>query len=62
VLFNAAKSASRTSAWKPYYEHELAKGLSTTAAFNILARKLVRVAFALFKSEQRFDPTKLAIA
>jgi transposase len=56
LLFNAASSASRTAAWRSVYERELAKGLSRTAALVILARKLVRVAFSLFKSQATFDP------
>lgn len=56
LLFNAARSASRTSAWRPIYERELAKGLPSTAAAVVLARKLVRVAFSLFKSQTTFDP------
>jgi transposase len=62
LLFNAAMSASRTKAWSAQYAHERAKGLSRTAALNVLARKLVRVAFGLFKSDQRFDASKLALA
>jgi transposase len=62
LLFNAAMSASRTKAWKPHYEHERAKGLPRTAALNVLARKMVRVAFGLFKSDQHFDPSKIAMA
>jgi transposase len=61
LLFNAAMSASRTKAWKPQYEHERAKGLSRIAALNVLARKMVRVAFGLFKSNQHFDPSKIAL-
>ena len=56
LLFNAARSASRTPAWRPFYERELAKGLPGTAAAVVLARKLVRVAFSLFKSQTTFDP------
>ena len=62
LLFNAAMSASRTKAWKPQYEHERAKGLSRIAALNVLARKMVRVAFGLFKSNQHFDLSKIALA
>lgn len=62
LLFNAAMSASRTKVWKPHYEHERAKGLSRTAALVVLARKLVRVAFGLFKSKSSFDPSRLARA
>jgi transposase len=56
LLFNAARSACRTAAWRAVYERELAKGLSRTAALVVLARKLVRVAFSLFKSQTAFDP------
>jgi len=56
LLYNAASSASRTAAWRGIYERELAKGLPRTAALVALARKLVRVAFSLFKSQTTFDP------
>lgn len=62
LLFNAAMSASRTKAWKAHYERERAKGLPRTAALNVLARKLVRVAFGLFKSGNHFDASKIALA
>ena len=52
---NAAMSGAATKAWKGCYEHERAKGLSRTAALNVMARKMVRVAFSLFKNHQRFD-------
>jgi transposase len=56
LLFNAAMSAARTAAWRPFYERERAKGLPTTAALICIARRLVRVAFALFRNETLFDP------
>ena len=56
LLFNAAMSACRTCAWKAIYERECAKGLPRVAALNVLARKLVRVAFSLFKSGTSFNP------
>jgi len=59
LLFNAARSASRTKAWQAVYQHELSKRLSTTAALNILARKLVRVAFSLYKSQSTFDASRV---
>ena len=55
LLFNAAMSGSATKAWKGCYERERAKGLPRTAALNVLARKLVRVAFSLFKSNTMFE-------
>lgn len=62
LMFNAAMSASRTTAWKTHYERERAKGLPRIAALNVLARKLVRVAFGLFKSKQHFDAKKIVLA
>jgi transposase len=56
LLYNAAMSASRTATWRAVYERELAKGLPRTAALIVLARKLVRVAFSLFKTQSLFDP------
>lgn len=57
LLYNAAMSAARTPTWKPFYERQRAKGLSSTAAFVVLARKLVRVSYALYKHDTEFDPT-----
>jgi transposase len=59
ILFNCARAASRTRHWQPYYAAQLAKGLSSTAATVILARKMVRVAFALVKQNQPFDPERV---
>jgi transposase len=59
VLFNCARAASRTRHWQPYYVAQLAKGLSSTAATVILARKMVRVAFAVVKQNQPFDPERI---
>jgi transposase len=56
LTFNCARSAARTKLWRPYYEAQLAKGLSATAATVILARKMVRVAFALYKRREPFNP------
>lgn len=60
LLFNAAMSGAATKAWKGCYEHERAKGLPRIAALNVLARKLVRVAFSLFKNHKLFEPTLVA--
>ena len=58
LLFNCAMSAAKTRLWKPFYLQQRAKGLSTTAALVVLARKLARVAFAVFKQQTLFDPAK----
>lgn len=54
LLHNAAMSARRTNAWKPFYEAQRARGFSTTQALVMLARKLARVVFALLKSQSEY--------
>jgi transposase len=60
LLFNCARSAARMNIWRPYYQAQLAKGLSATAATVILARKMLRIAFALYKRDESFDPARWA--
>lgn len=62
LTFNAARSAARTKLWRPHYQRHLAKGLSSTAATVALARKMVRIAFALCKKDRPFDPALLAVS
>lgn len=54
LLHNAAMSARRTKAWKPFYEAQRARGFSTTQALVMLSRKLARVAFALLKNQGEY--------
>lgn len=56
LLFACAMAATRTAFWQPYYLAQRAKGLSSTAAIVILARKMLRVAFAVTKHNLPFDP------
>ncbi|WP_230164209.1 transposase, partial [Pseudomonas mediterranea] len=56
LLHNAAMSASRTAAWRGFYEALRARGLSTTQALVALARKLARVVFALLKNQSEYLP------
>lgn len=58
LLFNAARSATRTTAFRAYYERHRSRGLSTTASGVALARKLVRIAFALLSTGEYFEPRK----
>lgn len=55
LLHNAAMAASRTGAWKAWYEARKARGFSTTAALVMLARKLARVVFALLKDQSEYQ-------
>jgi len=59
TLHMCAMSASRTAAWGPYYQRQLAKGLSGTAALVILARKMARTAYSICRHNAVFDPTRL---
>lgn len=56
LLYNAAMTACRQSHWKPYYLSLRERGLSGTAALMILARKMVRVCYALLKMQVPFAP------
>lgn len=56
LLFNAAMSASKTALWRPFYQRYRDRGLPSTAALVILARKLARIAFAIVKHGTVFDP------
>lgn len=54
VLFMGARAAARLPIWKPYYQAQLDKGLASTAATVILARKLLRVAWSVYKQKAPF--------
>ena len=61
LLYAAAMSAARTKAWNGFYLAQRAKGLSTSATLIVLARKLLRMAFALFKRQCDFDSSLVAV-
>lgn len=54
LLHNAAMSASRSAAWKDFYQHQRNRGKATTQVLVMLARKLARVAFALMKTQGEY--------
>ncbi len=58
-IYLAGFAASHSKALKPLYKALRAKGFATTEAFVILGRKLLRVAFAIWKTDQPWDPAKL---
>jgi transposase len=62
LLFTAAMSACKTKLWQPFYQRYRARGLATTAALVILARKLARIAFSMIKHHTDFRPELLKIA
>ena len=59
LAFVGALSACKTKLWRPIYERYRARGLSSTATLNIIARKLVRIAFAIAKTGEPFRPELL---
>ena len=58
LLYNGAMAATRSKLFKPLYLQLRTRGLASTEAIVIIARKLARIAFALYKSGQDFDPQK----
>jgi transposase len=55
-MFMAAMSACHTKTFAPTYWALRDRGLKTTEALVILARKLLRIVFAVWRSGQPFDP------
>jgi hypothetical protein len=58
LLYSAAMAASHSKLFKPLYSALLARGLEATEALVVLARKLARIAMALFKSGATFQAEK----
>lgn len=61
LIFNAARAAGRYG-FKPHLERFKDRGMKATQAHVALARKLIRIAFALMKNREQFDPNRLKIA
>jgi transposase len=59
LLYLAAMSAKKTKAWNPLFERYRAKGLSTTACFVILARRIARTAWSMYTYKTEFDSGRL---
>lgn len=59
LIYLAAQSATKTKLFNPLYKTLLAKGFSTTEAILIIARKLLRIAFAVWTSGKPFNPDKV---
>lgn len=54
LLFNAARSGSKTKQWNSYYLAMRARGHSTTATAVALSRKIARLAFALMRDQSEY--------
>lgn len=61
-LYLCAMAATRNPFFRAQYEALRARGLPSTAALVVLARKLLRIAFAVWKSRKPFDLQKLRIS
>ena len=59
LLYCAALAAAR-GAWKPLYQTLRTRGLASTQAVCIIARKLLRVAWAVCRDNRPFDPSLAA--
>lgn len=58
-MYLAGFSAARSKALKPLYLSIRARGFAPTQAFIILGRKLLRAAWAVWRSRKPFDPALL---
>lgn len=61
-MYLAAMSACHTKTFEGTYQALRQRGLKTTEALVVLARKLLRIAFAVWRSGQPFDPQRFASA
>ena len=59
LLYNCAQAAAKTKTWKPYYTRLKDGKFSTTQALVIIARKLLRIAFSLWRQGETFNPQKI---
>ncbi len=59
LLYNAASSVARTPHFKDYYAALTARGLASTAALVVIARKLLRIAYGVWRTGRAFDPERL---
>jgi transposase len=62
LLWLAAFSAGHSKLFKPMYDALIARGLTSTEATVVLARKLLRIAWAVWRTEQPFNPAKALAA
>jgi transposase len=59
LLYNSAMAARRHPYFATLYQRHRDRGLPSTAALIVIARKLVRIAYAVYRSGQPFDESKL---
>jgi transposase len=59
LLYTAATAGLRCECWKPFYQNAKAKGWKSTQAILILARKMLRTAWAIAEKNVDFNPQML---
>lgn len=59
LIYLAAVSACNNPEWLAMRDKLVARGLSKIAAYCVIARKLLRIAFAVWTSKSSFDPQRL---
>jgi transposase len=59
LLYLAAMAARRSKAFAPQYLKMRQRGLQSTEALVILARKILRIAFSIWNSGQNFNPDRV---
>ena len=62
VLFMASRSASRHAHWAPYYQRHKDNGRASTEATVILARKILRTAWSVYKNNKPFETMSQGLA
>jgi transposase len=60
-MYMVAMSACHSKVFGPLYQQLRSRGFKTTEALVILARKLLRVAYAVWRSGKPFEPDRFAI-
>jgi transposase len=58
-IWLAGFAATKSKAFGPIYKALRARGIPSTAAIVILGRRLLRIAFAVWRSGKPFDPSKI---
>jgi transposase len=62
LLYNAAMAAAKTKVWAPIYKACLDRGLSKIESLVIIARKIAKTVWSIYKHKTTFDPFRLQVA
>lgn len=62
MLYMAALATRSKAEWRELYQAQRAKGLAPTAALIVIARKLARIAFHIFKTNETYDAQHLGLS